>query len=261
MFVTIISDCHDDNARMRQITRAGALLPNCGPVSFSGITDDREAAGHLVDALDASLGTKGVILVNVAPRSGEAKRFSNGTPFGYWHLDQTLVISSVDGFALSLAKKLGLVSDVKLMDIATVAKELDWAPDVCDLVTRTQFRSYEFLPRVARAILAEQSFATEAFDLAEVPIFPGSVWMVDGFGNVKTSMLAEDTPGFTPGSTIQTTWGRLSCFWRLSEVPSGQSAIIEGSSGFSNRRFLELVVQGGKAAKKHDVTLGQLFHP
>ena len=77
MFVRIISDCRDDNARGRVETRIAALL-GVTP-GFTGVANDLEAAGNLVDMLAAGLGRDGIIMVNVAPRN--VKR-ENGSPFG-----------------------------------------------------------------------------------------------------------------------------------------------------------------------------------
>src|SRR5512141_546524 len=115
MFVTLINDCRDANAFGRQATKAGALLGRL--VVTVGVRNDLEAAGNLVDALDAAEGREGVILVNVAPRNGDAKKWPNGTPFGWFKCGGTLVVASIDGLTLSLAKKLGLFEAVHVFDI------------------------------------------------------------------------------------------------------------------------------------------------
>lgn len=43
------------------------------PVSFVGVTNDIQAAGNIIDILDAIEKNSGIILVNVAPRNGKAK--------------------------------------------------------------------------------------------------------------------------------------------------------------------------------------------
>src|SRR5688572_12965729 len=98
MFVTIINDCKDENAFGRQATKAAALF-GCSIVTV-GVDSDIEAAGNLIDCLDAGEGKEGVILVNVAPRHGDAKKWPNGTPFGYFLYKETLVVTSIDGLTL-----------------------------------------------------------------------------------------------------------------------------------------------------------------
>ena len=78
MFTTFINDCRDANAVARQISRANTLLE--GPADFCGVSTDLEAAGNLVDVLDAANGQPGNVLINVAPRHDKAKRWPNGTP-------------------------------------------------------------------------------------------------------------------------------------------------------------------------------------
>ena len=93
-------------------------------MSFIGISSDLEASGNIIDTLDAYGDLPGVILVNIAPRNGKAKKWKNGTPFGYFWYKKILVISSVDGLTLSLVKKLNLVKTINVLDIPTVSKLL-----------------------------------------------------------------------------------------------------------------------------------------
>lgn len=72
MNIIIINDCRDANAVGRQIARTGSLLNN--PVSFIGVTSDIEAAGNIIDVLDAYGEHPGIILANVASRNGKAKK-------------------------------------------------------------------------------------------------------------------------------------------------------------------------------------------
>jgi len=53
------------------------------------------------------------------------------------------------------------------------------------------------------------------------------------------------------GTSVETIFGPLLCYAHLSDVPeNGQPALIVGSSGIEDKRFLEIVVPGGSAAKK-----------
>jgi hypothetical protein len=105
MFTTIITDCKGENEAGRQITRYHAL--GLGPCTLIGVSSNFgvdatiEAAGNVIDALDASEGAKGTIVVNVAPR-GVKKDGVNGNYFCYFYYKNTLVISSTKGYCLSL---------------------------------------------------------------------------------------------------------------------------------------------------------------
>jgi hypothetical protein len=133
MFVTIINDCTDANVVGRQGTRVASLFgvsPTYVGVG-AGLQSDNsadpaelEAAGCLIDVLDAADEEKGVVLVNVANRHSKGKKWPNGTPFGYFYYRNTLVVSTIDGVVLSLVKKLKLVDFVFVMDIPTVLTEL-----------------------------------------------------------------------------------------------------------------------------------------
>jgi hypothetical protein len=252
-FVTIINDCRDDNAFARQAVRAAALIGV--PVVNLGVKDDLEAAGNLIDALDAAAGAPGVILVNVAPRHGHAKRWPNGTPFAHFRVGATVVVASIDGLTLSLAKKLGLATDVRVMDIPTVAA---YAKEhgLIDEATRaylgeTQFRSFEFLPRAGAWLAAGHDLPAERLDPAAIADAPSTVWWVDNFGNCKTTLLPEeaarlDAPEFA----------ELPRYARLKDVPNGEAAVIAGSSGLGERRLLEIVVQGASAAERFSLASG-----
>ncbi len=251
MFVTLITDCKDDNALGRSTTRLAALFPG-SHLTTMGVDSDLEAAGNLIDALDAAGGGKGVILVNVAPRQKEAKKWSNGTPFGFFYCQKTLVISSIDGLTLSLVKKLKIADQINLLDIPEVVNKL--AEDgvitkvLADHIIHTQFRSFEFLPRVAKWLLGGLKIPHTPYPPNEICDAPAAIWWVDNFGNCKTTLLPEDI-NFSEGKKIQTSFGEFVYHNRLKDVPDDQQGIIIGSSGLANKRFLEIVVQGQSASK------------
>ncbi len=265
MFVTIITDCSDSNALGRKMTRTASLfgfapIPVAIGNDFESLSD-LEASGHLLDMLDAGLGNSGVILVNKAPRSGKAKKWSNGTPFGYFWYNQTLVVSSVDGFALSLVKKLGVVDSINVLDIPTVmnfAVENNLITrDNADYIVTTQFRSFEFLPRVAKWVFDKIEISSESLSMNEVPDAPNAVWFADVFGNLKTTLLPTDI-GFENGKIIEfENFGSITCYNRLKDVPNGETGLIVGSSGLGHQRFLEIVVQGNSAKVKFRSKVGQ----
>lgn len=254
MFVTLITDCKDDNALGRSLTRISTLF-NCNitAVGVNGWDADLEAAGNLIDILDASEGKSGVIMVNVAPRHKSGKKWPNGTPFGYFYYKETLVVISVDGLTLSLVKKLGLVDQVYMLDIPTVVKSLQdgkvITKESANHIIHTQFRSFEFLPRVAAWILEGFDIPSEKYSLDQVSDVPQSIWWIDNFGNCKITLLPEEV-NFEAYKKVKLKNLELTCYSRLKDVPEGESALIIGSSGLGDKRFLEIVVQG-KSAKAH----------
>ena len=268
--VTIINDCRDDNARGRQEARVSALTGL--PSVFIGATSDINAAGNLVDALDALEGIsdektnrpKNAILVNVAPRGGEAKKHKNGTPFGYFWYGQTLVLSSIDGHTLSLVKKLGLTKHIHVLDIPAVldvlAGEGTFPDSEKERITNTQFRSYEFLPRAAEYLLRRTHIRSGPVSIEEIPTIPSDyIWEVDNFGNCKTATLEGEVPGNRIGfrsKELELDFVRSYPF--LKDVPNGELGVVVGSSGFRDRRFLEIVQKEGSAIQtlvRHGLTL------
>lgn len=257
MNITIINDCRDENAKGRQVTRASSLIG--GNVSFVGVTSDLSAGGNLIDVMDAYGENSGVILVNVAPRNGTAKKWPNGTPFGYFWYKNILVVASVDGLTLSLVKKLKLIDFVYIMDIPTVtnifADKKIITSDVAEYISRSQFRSYDFLPRVASYLLENKEVTSMKCNIADFPDAPKAVWWVDNFGNCKTTLLREDV-FISENDGVMTKVGELVYYNRLKDVPDKTMALITGSSGIGENRFLEIVSQGESASSRFGLLLG-----
>jgi hypothetical protein len=242
MLTVIINDCRDPNAMGRQMARAALLFG--GPVVPVGVNNDLEAAGCLVDELDAIDGHEGLILVNVAPRHGQAKKWPNGSLFGYFYYKKILVVSSLDGFTLSLAKKLGC-----LQLIHPIVSE-----------SESQFRSFDFLPFAAKDIWEGWLVSTidQHISLKAIPDPLKAIWYIDCFGNAKTTLLLADVQ-LSSHATIDTQIGTLYYYQHLADVPDGRTAIVTGSSGIGDKRFLEIVCQGGSAAKTLDLEVGQVI--
>lgn len=221
---------------------------------------DLEASGNLIDILDASYGRQGVIMVNVAPRHGIGKKWPNGTPFGYFRYRNTVIVSTVDGSTLSLVKKFGLTKIIRLTDVPTVvnkmAEEGYLAAKLVDPIIRTQFRSFDYMPRLAKWIIEGIEVPYEEYEIEKVVNIDHVVWWVDNFGNCKTTILPEEID-FKHGNKINTLIGEISCFNRLKDVPeNGKPALIIGSSGFEEKRFLEIVIQGKSASQVYGLKTG-----
>lgn len=242
--ITIINDCRDENAKGRQTSRVFSLFgitPN-----FVGVKNDVEAAGNLIDVLDAIGDGEAVVMVNVAPRNGKAKKWKNGTPFGYFKYKNTLVVSTVDGFTLSLVKKLGLVESIKILDIPKALEEMIQDDDEKKKITETQFRSYEFVPLVAYYLYKNGNISgTETYYMSEVNDIGSVVWWVDSFGNCKTALLKDEVKD-----------NEMNFYSHLRDVPDSEIALVLGSSGIGSTRFIEIMKQGDSAANALNLESG-----
>jgi hypothetical protein len=255
MFTTIINDCRDDNAKGRQMSRVASLAE--GAISFVGVDSDIEAGIQLIDILDATEGRPGMILVNVAPRGGHTTKWENGTPFAYcWH-HETLIISTVDGFALSGVKKFLGLEAVNLLDTHSAARameEADFLPeDAAFRLPSSQFRSFDFTPRVGVFLAKGNPVPSEPYSLENIPDLPAAIWNIDNFGNCKTTLTREDV---AHQEHLETRFGTLPVIAQLRDVPDGTDAVTVGSSGIGNTRFLELVTQRKHFASHHGAKVG-----
>lgn len=262
MIVTQITDCKDANALGRTESRISSLL-QC-PVNSVGVNDlldgigTVEAAGNLIEVLDAIEDREAIVIVNAAPRQGEGKKWENGTPFAWFQYKNTKVISSIQGNALSLVKKLKLVDYVNLIDIPhvlpfVIEKNLITI-EIAERIRNTQFRSFDYLPRVAYWLSQNIQLPSTEYSLTNVEDIGNRVWWIDNFGNTKTTLLASELD-INEGK-VQTKFGLLPYYNRMKDVPNGETALITGSSGIESKRFVELIVQGEPFAKKYGVKVG-----
>ncbi len=266
---TILNDCADGPARTRQELRFDTLFgvkPTfLGVESYSPI----EAAGNLLDQLDvltkfplADKKRDHIVLVNVAPRAEDVKqKWDNGTPFCYFRIDNALVVSTYEGHCLALARDLGIVSEVELLDVPTVtAAGVEWGDltaEEAEKINHSQFRSLEFLPLAAYWLWKGRPVPSKKQSLIELPSSRGQVWQIDNFDNVKTTLLPEDIR-FEQGKEVTLFNGTLAtCYRRLADVPKDVTALTIGSSGYGIHRLLEVVVGGcGKAGSLHGFDIG-----
>ena len=209
MTITIITDCKDDNALVRQKIRYANLFNT--QIFSIGVANDIEASGNLIDCLDAYGECEGIIVVNVAPRSGS----KNGSDFGYFRYKKILVVATIDDYCLSLIKKLDLISIIKLI------KE-DF---------KGQFRSYTDLPQIVYDLFFEVGNVRSKSILLKdvVKDIPEYVWWIDNFGNQKTTML-------------EVSKEKEHIFYEtLADAPINYPCYVRGSSGIGDKRFIELV--------------------
>jgi len=264
MFISLITDCSDDNALNRQSARltsyfnAPVSSVRCSFYESEG-NGELEAAGNIIDSLDATGGTEGVVIANTAHRDGKGKKWPNGTPFGYFYFKKTLVISTIDGYTLSLVKKFNLTPSIHLLDVPTVIDEMikrgHHENGNRNLVVESQFRSYEFVPRVAKWITEGIRVPYGEYSIDNVDDAPKAFWHIDGFGNTLTTLLPEEV-GHKQGKKIKTRFGEITCYNRMKDTPNGETALIIGSNGIKNQRFVSLFIQGKSAAKEYGIKTG-----
>ena len=265
MHITIINDCRDNNAASRQIARTASIFNTS--VNIVGVRTDLEAAGNLIDTIDAMEEASGIILVNVAPRSKEAwwlnttqkqnnKNYQdqnkNGTAFAYFYYKNILIISTISGLTLSLVKKLKLTTEINVIDIPKTLEKIVKAKLISQTlatqIANSQFRSFDFVPRAAKWITDNPKLiSSRKAKINAIPDAPKSIWWIDNFGNCKTTLLKVDIK--IKNKAVKTKKGEISFIPRLADVGEGKAAMIQGSSGINNKRFLEIIVQGGNAAK------------
>lgn len=263
MYITIINDCHDPLTMNRQVVRASTLFPNVN-ISTVAVNNygDLEAAINIIDTIDAAMDEPGIILCNVAPRHGKAKQWPNGTPFGHVVYKNTNIFTTIDGLTLSLLHKFGMAETVDVYDIPTVLNTMisngKLAENLRAPITNTQFRSFEFLPRVAKWHMQGLGLPFETHNLSDFKPAPLAIAYIDNFGNCKTTAWASDIQ-HEAGRIITTRWGEVMCYDRLKDVPNGEPGLIVGSSGYQDHRFVELVVQGISAAKHFGINQSDLL--
>ncbi len=261
MFITIINDCRDGNTMGRQATRASVLFGGA-PITTVGIGwNELEGAGNLIDMLDGSDGQTGIIFANVAPRHGRGKKWPNGTPFGYFYYHKTLVVATIAEQMLSLAKKFNVASSLRLTDVTTVVDEMikrgKLDHNLRERIVKSQFRSYDYMPRLAKWVMDGEEIPSENYSFAKVEDVPPSIWWVDNFGNCKTTILPEEI-NHSPGKVMKTKVGNIACYEHLKDVPNDESGLTIGSSGLGEKRFLEIVVQGKSASERFNLKSGDL---
>ena len=235
--ITIINDCRDVNAVGRQQAMVNSLFGS--PSNFLGVNTDLEAAGNLIDTLNVYEDRPGIILVNVAPRNGKAKKWKNGTPFGWFKYKKVLVVSTIDGLTLSLVKKLQLAKHINVL-------ELPEEHPLYAVSQKSQFRSLQFSPKIAKLLSDGKKVKNTKLSISEIPDPPKAIWWIDNFGNCKTTILEKEF-----GNTSHSKF-----YKNLKDVPDGEDAITVGSSGLGKDRFLELVSQGGDFAEANSISTG-----
>ena len=125
--------------------------------------------------------------------------------------------------------------------------------ELVDEVVGSQFRSYEFVPRLCAYIFAGHRVCSTEVPVSSAAKPFAKVAYIDCFGNCKTTVRADEV---CSRGTVPTAWGELPYFEHLKDVPVGEAAVIRGSSGLPGKRLAEVVVNGGNAAQAHGIRVG-----
>lgn len=267
MHISIITDCHCDNAAGRQITRTTSLT-GC-TTNLIKVKNDIEAAGNIIDQLDSSDNHPSVIVANIAPRSSNSwwlkntdsifKKHHNGTPFCYFWVNNKLVISTLDGLTLSLVKKLNLTDSIEVIDLEKTLEIIHQhkliTSDQKNYIASSQFRSFDFVPRVVQLLLKKINPISNKLSINQIPDAPNSIWWVDNFGNSKTTLFKHELD-ISENNIVSTKFGQFPFYSHLNDVPASTTALIEGSSGVNNKRFIELITQGENTSKLFNIKTG-----
>ena len=252
------TDCKDSNALTRLFVRLTALF-NGSHIKTVGIDKDIEAAGCILDTLDAlRLGTGDYIIIgNLAPR--EHKQYKNGAPFCVAHVDGTIIIATKTCF--SLLRKLDLINTIGETDVETVCKAF-LSEEETARIANSQFRSFEYVPLLARFAADEKDIpmTQDTLESFSPEKFENQIWWIDNFGNAKTTFTNNEIKNRVSNETVtlilNNTEHVFPFFDQLADVPTGTVACIIGSSGYKDVRFAEIVKQGASVAQALGLSVG-----
>lgn len=220
-------------AEVRQ--RFAQLLPRAEVNYLPVPAFDTVSAGFCVAQLAFGDGPADrVIYANVAPRQDEdeARDDNAGEPLAAVRLDSgVLVVGVASGASLSFLAESGVpVRAVKVADAGS------------------QFRSRDVFPAAVAALAQGDDLLGAELSVPAPP--SQSVVYTDGYGNLKTSYFAAPYP---VGARVRVRIGDVTAPAVISDgvfgVPAGTMSFAPGSSGWHGRRFHELLIRGGSAAR------------
>jgi hypothetical protein len=243
MLVHVVADYgHDDLAFAEVAQRLALHLPESRLVYTLVPPFATLAAGFCVAQLALNPGPAGMaVFHNVAPRRDDraARRDNDGERLVWARLaDGRIVVGPNSGHAFSF--------------VAPAARELRYV-DVAS--AGSQFRSRDLFAAAFASLLAGRAELLAGVVPSEaVPPPPeSSVAYVDGYGNIKTTMVdSRLTPGTTVGVRIGSVERDALVAGGGFAVPDGALAFAPGSSGWrlpdgGEVRFRELFLRGGSA--------------
>lgn len=243
--IAIVSDC-GGQAMERMALRVYLLFAHAVVTRF--VCDSLAgAAGNIGDAIDAGAN---VILCNSAPRA--AARQQNGDAIVFGQLNGVWIVSTLA--ALALLRKFAPDFKVREIDISSFMKRYGNTSR-----TRFNFRGLEVVPLIAYKLCEGENLSRFSKPVKILPRLADCVWLVDEieqrFTNLKLSILRSEAPWYKPGKKVSVKLAgrravQIRCYERLTDIPPGKLGIYEGSSGLGDKRFLEIAVMGGQAARK-----------
>ena len=247
MLFHIVADYgYGDLAFAEVVQRIKLLLPDAEPVLTPVPPFATLAAGFCVAQLGLNEAPPGTVVYhNVAPRADdESVREANaGERLAFALLPTGVRVVGVNaGYAFSF--------------VCDAAEELRWADVEAE---GSQFRSRDLFPEAAARIVSGRPGALAgALDPSDVPaVPPNRVAYVDGYGNLKTTVLGGATDaGPASGSAVRVAIGGTEREARASdgsfEVEQGGLAFAPGSSGWADGEggetvWMEIFLRGGSA--------------
>ena len=251
------TDCADSNAASRVTAHLTARLPNYNSYVY-GINSWQEASINLLNIVEVweKTGSTGNIVVgNIAPRTD--KSWQNGAPFCFVWVNGNLVIGTPACFAMLLREKSIPGNIIYQTDVQEVCSKLIEDQAEVEEISRTQFRSLWYVPRLAAWLVSFKKVPWKILDLKHVPAIEEEILLIDCFGNIKLSIdssrLGDVLKGKTKFLVGQREYDIPASYGRLSDIPNGQVGFIVGSGG----GLIELIVNGGSAAKHFDARIGE----
>ncbi len=245
MLVHIIADYGPGDLAFAEVVQQIRLhLPDAEPVLTPVPPFSTLAAGFCIAQLGLNKAPAGTLIYhNVAPRRDEetARRDNAGERLAFARLPTGVQVIGVNaGYTFAFVR-----------DAAT---ELRWA---AVLASGSQFRSRDLFPQAAAAIVLGQPDAlADEIPLEDIPDTPPNrIAYIDGYGNLKTTILPGPTSALT-GTRVRVRVVGVEQDAVVSggtfDVEAGQLAFAPGSSGWSNThgveaRWMELFLRGGNA--------------
>lgn len=251
--ITVITDCRDENAKGRLISRLASYLPN-KQINFIGVKNDIEASFCLLDTLDAIENRHCIIVVNIAPRTNE-KRWDNGAPFAEFLFKNARVFATLNNGVFRLLQdflkedlQISVYNAPKVIPYLGVKLESQYR------VMSSQFRSFDFLPKLLVARLKGKELPSEKWTVEKSQEIIHLVTFIDNFGNVKTNMKKNhDDPYLIFCASYNVKIGERSFnmlfHQHMKDVPDGNLSIVVGSSGLGENRLLEIIKKGDSAVE------------
>lgn len=255
--IHVIGDYCDHNAFNRVKQKLRLMLKNAG-VPFEKTSfdetwvpqfDTRATGFNLAElARNSELAdddTRHIFFVNTAPRKDDTKGRSNnaGEKLIYARLDNGVEILGVNsGYSFSF-----------LDDAIVEARHLDISDK------GSQFRSLNVFPHALERLAKDDETLMLGDAKADIPSRPSeySINLIDGYGNVKTNIKANDFDESNYGCqatlTVHGVEHPVKISHRLFEDPEGTGLVLYcGSSGWVENgetvQFMEVALRGASAA-------------